>query len=164
MRPSLFNTKQNMIPKFASFDIVFQEIPNEVTLAINLTNCPFRCAECHSAHLQEDIGTELTILNLDKLILTYGKSISCVCFMGGDATPFEIADLAAYLHANTKLKTAWYSGRKSIPENYPTEHFDFIKIGPYIKELGGLDSKTTNQRLYQILNNTLTDITFKFWK
>ena len=26
--------------KYANFDIVFQEVPDEVTLAINISNCP----------------------------------------------------------------------------------------------------------------------------
>ena len=34
--------------KYAGYDIVFQEIPDEVTLAISLTNCPNRCPGCHS--------------------------------------------------------------------------------------------------------------------
>ena len=48
--------------------------------------------------------------------------------------------------------------------------FDYIKLGPYKKELGGLDNKNTNQRLYMKvdgneLNATFIDITSKsFWE
>ena len=38
------------------FDVVFQEIPGEVTLALNLSGCPNRCAGCHSPHLWEEVG------------------------------------------------------------------------------------------------------------
>jgi hypothetical protein len=44
----------------------------------------------------------------------------------------------------------------------------YIKVGPYIKELGPLNLRTTNQRLYEITksNNNLTirDITNTFWR
>ena len=33
--------------RFYNFDIVFAEIPDEVTLAINITGCPYRCPGCH---------------------------------------------------------------------------------------------------------------------
>ena len=39
-----------------------------------------------------------------------------------------------------------------------------IKLGPYIEELGPLNSKTTNQRFYKIEKNKLVDITNLFWK
>ena len=46
--------------KYYNYDIVFQEYPDEVTLAINLTLCPNRCVGCHSAFLRDDIGEELS--------------------------------------------------------------------------------------------------------
>ena len=36
--------------KYANFDIVFQEVPDEVTLAINISNCPNQCVGCHSKY------------------------------------------------------------------------------------------------------------------
>ena len=44
---------------------------------------------------------------------------------------------------------------------------DYIKIGPYIKDKGGLDSKGTNQRMYEVISDKngrriLNDITYKF--
>ena len=54
--------------KVASFDIVFQEIPGEVTLALNLSGCPCHCPGCHSQHLWEDIGEELNAELLDGLL------------------------------------------------------------------------------------------------
>ena len=38
-----------------------------------------------------------------------------------------------------------------------------IKLGPYIEELGPLNSKTTNQRFYKVINCKLIDITDVFW-
>ena len=37
--------------KYVNTDIVFQEIPDEVTLAVNISNCPCRCPGCHSQYL-----------------------------------------------------------------------------------------------------------------
>ena len=45
--------------KYVNTDIVFQEIPDEVTLAINISNCPCHCPGCHSHYLWEDIGLPL---------------------------------------------------------------------------------------------------------
>ncbi|MCL2247577.1 MAG: anaerobic ribonucleoside-triphosphate reductase activating protein, partial [Lentimicrobiaceae bacterium] len=70
--------------RFLSYDIVFQEVPGEVALAINISNCPNRCKGCHSSHLQEDTGEELTEDVLFSLLNIYGNAVTCVCFMGGD--------------------------------------------------------------------------------
>ena len=90
---------------------MFQEVPNEVTLALNISGCPNRCKGCHSPHLWEDTGEELTTDLLDGLLERYGVGITCVCFMGGDQDPAYVAELAAFVHARG-YKTAWYSGRE----------------------------------------------------
>ena len=87
--------------KYYNFDIVFQEIPDEVTLAVNITNCPHHCPGCHSPHLHENVGFALDETEIDQLLSKYGKQITCFCFMGGDANPQEVSRLADYLHKNT---------------------------------------------------------------
>lgn len=86
--------------------------------------------------------------------------------MGGDSDPSEIIDLAGFVREYTdkKTKTAWYSGKENLPELGYLRNFDFLKLGPYIQKLGGLDSKTTNQRLYKIIDGRMADITNCFWK
>jgi len=147
--------------KVASFDIVFQEIPGEVTLALNLSNCPCHCPGCHSPHLAEDIGEPLNEELLNGLLARYGAMITCVAFMGGDAEPEEVTRWAEYIK-DRGLKTAWYSGRMNMPAN--EKAFDYVKLGPYIESLGGLKSPTTNQRLYKRVGNEWQDITASFWK
>jgi len=132
---------------YTTYDIVFREIPREVTLAINLSNCPFRCEGCHSPELQDDLGDPLTAEKLVELI-AQNPGITCVCFMGGDRSLAELKELSGAVSAQT-IKRAWYSGRSELPQEMLV-HFDYIKVGPYIKERGPLDSKTTNQRLYRI--------------
>ena len=146
--------------KFASYDIVFQEVPDEVTLAINITGCPNRCPGCHSPHLWEDNGLELDKEAVKSLLSDYGSSITCVGLMGGDAFLNEVYELATWIHG-IGYKVAWYSGREHLPNDCPTEHFDYIKIGPYIEACGGLKSKDTNQRLYKVLAGEMIDITYR---
>lgn len=152
--------------KFINYDIVFQEVPGETTLAINLSNCPNRCKGCHSPHLMEDKGEVLNKANLLQLLDTYGKAITCVCFMGGDAAPQEIEQLAIFIKEATsnRLKTAWYSGKQHFPEMCSFQNFDYIKLGPYIERLGGLNSPQTNQRFYSVENGKLVDRSYSFLK
>jgi anaerobic ribonucleoside-triphosphate reductase activating protein len=152
--------------RFQSYDIVFQEVPNEVTLAINLANCPNGCKGCHSPHLQQDMGEWLTESALDSLLAEYGGAVTCICFMGGDADPCEVDRLARYVRAmsSSKLKTAWYSGKSRFPDSCALSSFDYLKLGPYIEQLGGLQSPTTNQRFYRIDNEQMTDCTGLFTK
>ena len=150
--------------KYANYDVVFQEVPDEVTLAINISNCPNQCPGCHSKYLWENIGKNLDINELNRLVSQYETGITCVCFMGGDAEPKEVADLAKQLKTNhSNLKMAWYSGKNELPQNVSTDHFDYIKVGRYVAELGGLDSLTTNQRMMQRLSDgRVRDITARF--
>ncbi|HKM11906.1 MAG TPA: anaerobic ribonucleoside-triphosphate reductase activating protein [Bacteroidales bacterium] len=147
--------------KYVDYDIVFQEIPDEVTLAINLSNCPYCCVGCHSPHLREDIGEELSEAALSDLISKYENAITCVCFMGGDATPEGLCKLAAFVRKkwNGAIKIAWYSGNNTLYNKEFTRFFNYIKLGEFIQTLGGLNKNTTNQRLYRINNDTMEDIT-----
>jgi len=152
--------------KYVNTGIVFQEIPDEVTLSINLSNCPCHCPGCHSQYLWQNIGTPLTVLALEGLVREYGNDITCVCFMGGDAEPEYVDTMARYLHReHSELKVAWYSGRTRISASIRKQNFDYIKVGPYIKHLGCLKERTTNQRLYKrAAGDDFTDITSRFWK
>ncbi len=146
--------------KFYNYDIVFQEIPDEVTLAINITNCPNRCLACHSPHLWEDVGTELTVELIDTLIAKYDGLITCVCLMGGDGDVATIVHIARHLRTHRALNIGWYSGRTEFPP--VPELFDYVKLGPYRPEMGGLNVPTTNQRLYRRVEDQWVDITHRF--
>lgn len=148
--------------KYYNYDIVFQEIPDEVTLAINLTHCPNLCEGCHSPHLREDIGEVLDFPTLDRLLARYADDITCICFMGGDRDVQEVERLAAYVREHSDLKTGWYSGRNEMPPH--SNLFDFVKLGPYIPKKGSLKQRTTNQRLYRRTGEQWEDITEVFWK
>lgn len=148
--------------KVYSTDIVMQEIPGEISLALAISNCPYKCQYCHTPQLQEDVGDPYTEI-IDKLLLQYGDAITTVLFLGGDAALEELRDAAAVLKNLTKLKTAVYLGRREIPEGFK-EVFDYIKVGPYIHRRGGLSSPATNQRLYKVVGGELEDMTSSFWR
>lgn len=152
--------------KYCSFDIVFQEVPDEITLAVNLTRCPNRCHGCHSPWLREDTGMPLDEAGLSGMVENYRDEITCVCFMGGDADPREVETLSVYLHKTfPEIKTAWYSGREALPPEINAESFNYIKLGPYRPSSGGLRSPATNQHMYKIQQGgTMHDITPLFWK
>ena len=155
--------------KFVSYDIVFQEIPDEVTLAVNISGCPNGCPGCHSPYLQQDVGRPLTSGTLEMLLEEYGEEITCLCFMGGDGAPEEVASLARWLRERApQLRTAWYSGRSRLPEGIDAGSFDYLKLGPYLERCGGLRSRTTNQRLYHVSADRdrvrMEDITARFWQ
>lgn len=151
--------------KYSSFDIVFQEVPDEVTLALNITRCPNHCRGCHSPWLWENIGTPLDESVLSQIIENYRGEITCVCFMGGDISPRRVEDLSKQVRTQfPELKTAWYSGRDVLPEEINAESFNYIKLGRYCETLGGLRSRTTNQRMYKIQDDgTMLDITTVFY-
>ena len=150
--------------KVASFDIVFQEVPDEVTLALNISGCPNRCPGCHSPHLREDIGEEMTEELLDALLGRYA-SATCVAFMGGDQAPQDVIRWARFIRTRGR-KTAWYSGRTHLPKSIDETEFlmalDYLKLGPYEQDKGGLKSPTTNQRFYRRENDGWKDITYRF--
>ena len=140
-------------------DTVIEEIPDRVTLAVEISNCRGNCPGCHSPFLKDDIGEELTPKVIDKLI-TDNFGINCFLFLGEGRDSDMLLALARYIR-NTypAIEVAVYSGREKVDEEY-YDVFDFVKTGPYIEALGPLNKRTTNQRLYYHGK----DITSRFWK
>ena len=148
--------------KFVNYNIVFQEVPDEVSLAINISGCPNKCFGCHSPYLMEDLGECLNKSAIDNFLFKYANSITCICFMGGDNCPGEVAQLAEHVKSKSSLKIAWYSGKETLPSNFSLYNFDFIKLGPYIQSLGGLNSPNTNQKFYKVENLQMIDMSSVF--
>lgn len=162
--------------KYTDAKVVMAEVPDEVTLAINISGCPCHCEGCHSSYLADDVGKVLDEHSLVKLLIN-NRGVTCVAFMGGDIEPARINWYAALIKAakaNLKddwanVKIAWYSGRQELANDIDLRNFDYIKVGPYLKNKGPLDCKTTNQKFYQIVPLKwgmfgLKNITYKFWK
>ena len=140
-------------------DIVLEEIPDRVSLAVEISNCRGNCIGCHSPFLKKDLGDELTAEAVEKLLKT-NFGVNCFLFLGEGNDPEALKAIAYYLRSShPELELALYSGRESV-EDELFEIFDFVKVGPYIKEFGPLNEKTTNQRLYY----HRADITSSFWR
>lgn len=149
--------------KYLDTKVTFAEVPDEVTLCINITGCKNNCKGCHSPYLAEDIGKELTIERLTELATT-NEGITTICFMGGDSDTERINRLAKWVQDELDLKVAWYSGRDELSEYIDISNFDIVKLGRYDEKLGPLNCPTTNQRFYRIIDGEMYDFTYLFWK
>lgn len=138
------------------------EVPDEISLIISITGCTKKCPGCHSPELQENSGVVLTEEILLELIQY--RHISCVCFFGGDQ---DVSELEIFLNIikNFGLKTCLYSGMSTmhhLQNILDRGLLDYLKIGPYIQNLGGLADKTTNQRFFRINSNSFQLLNHKF--
>ena len=96
--------------KYVETFIGLREVPDEIALCINISGCPNHCEGCHSSYLAEDIGTELTFEELEKLI-KQNSGISTICFMGGDNDHESLVQLCREIRQLwPHLKLAMYSG------------------------------------------------------
>lgn len=153
--------KDNLKLKYDGYAVVFQEIPGEVSVAINITQCPNNCEGCHSPQLRQDAGRILDEKELNR-ILEENFGATCVLFMGGDLNPKYVMQLADYVRNNYfNFKTAWYSGKDQFLKEACT-HLDYYKVGSYKKDKGPLTSPTTNQMLFKI-NASNEGNTFKIY-
>lgn len=122
--------------------------------------------------INSNAKNQLTKEYLENRIKQYQDMISCVLFLGGE---WEIEKLIELLqtvkNTNPSLKTCLYTGleldeiiefiKQEINEvnknadigwTYIFENnlLDYLKTGRWIRELGGLDNKNTNQRFYKV--------------
>lgn len=150
------------VPSMTS--VVIEEIPDKVTLAVEISNCKGNCIGCHSPFLKEDVGTELTEDVIDRLF-DDNFGVDCFLFLGEGRDMPRIIVLAGYIKRTRGVSVALYSGRTEV-EDEVFGAFDYVKVGPYIAEYGPLNSRTTNQRLYKVSHDplVLTDITYRFWR
>ena len=152
--------------RYSGQDILFREIPGEISLAFYITGCPHNCKGCHWTKYnipndQEQFDV-LNISHIEDQLYKYSGFISNVLFFGGDWEP-EILEQMAIFIKNYKLKTSLYTGLTMVElaDSCITWNcWDYIKFGPWTGK--PLSDKNTNQRLIDIKNNK--DITHKFWR
>jgi anaerobic ribonucleoside-triphosphate reductase activating protein len=130
--------------------VVFQEVPNEISLVYSITGCPLRCKGCHSPFTWgEQTGQELTELGFAEDLGKYDLLISCVLFYGGEWHEEQLIQLLSIARNDFGLKTCLYTGQNSLSERI-VEQLTFLKTGCWIEQLGGLQSPTTNQVLINV--------------
>lgn len=149
---------------YQSTRITFAEVPDEISLCIEIAGCTLHCPGCHSPWLWKDEGQDLTAEEVKKLI-NQNSGITCVCFMGGK--PEEIENLIKELKS-CRVKLAWYTGLEENQVHINLKYLSYVKFGPYVAEKGPINKRTTNQRLYRIDYNDygivrMEDITSRFW-
>ena len=120
--------------RFYTQQVVWQEVPNETSLAFLISGCPLGCKGCHSA----------------KQLKKYRHLITCVLFMGGE---WHLEQLLARLKQVRKagLKTCLYTGLEMHELDLRIiSELTYLKTGRWIAELGGLNSPNTNQRFIDL--------------
>ena len=142
--------------RYKDSNIVLQEIPGEITLVFTITGCALNCKGCHSPYLwKKGTGNELTNDLLIEQINKYKGIVSCVLFMGGEWEDDLVKKIK--LCTDSGLKTALYTGLNLDEVKSQNIELlsvlDYIKVGRWIEELGGLNSTTTNQRLINLKTN-----------
>lgn len=115
---------------------------------------------------------QLTKKYLETRIKQYQNMISCILFLGGEWQIKQLIELLQTVkNTNPSLKTCLYTGlelneiieliqqeinevngQDDIGWKYIFENnlLDYLKTGRWIRELGGLDNKKTNQRFYKV--------------
>lgn len=162
--------------------VVMEEIPDRVTIAVEISNCLGRCKGCHSPFLRKNIGEELSFKVIDKLI-SDNFGVDCFLLLGEGNDRNALIEVANYIRQKYegRIKTAVYAGRQEVEDEIFLA-FDYVKVGPFRPECGPLNSPTTNQRLYVVHRKhaeresnsidgvdslktlyTLEDITSRFW-
>ncbi len=134
--------------RFVQEQIVWQEVPGETSLAFTISGCPLRCKGCHSSEYRNgDVGVQLTQEYFSHQLKKYEGLISCVVFLGGEWHE-QLRDFLA-IARNNNLHTCLYTGLDSAP-GHLVPYLTYIKTGPWIASLGGLDSPITNQQFIDL--------------
>tara|TARA_R110002126_G_scaffold21419_5_gene77415 strand:+ start:784 stop:1233 length:450 start_codon:yes stop_codon:yes gene_type:complete len=141
------------------FHVVLQEVPGEISLCFTISGCPLRCEGCHSPFLwKEGSGSKISRKAYEDILHRYSGLATCVVFMGGEWHPKELLFYLKYAQEHN-YKTCLYTGLDEVDKRL-LNHLTYLKTGPWIKELGGLDSKTTNQKFKEVKTNKILNHLF----
>jgi len=141
------------------FHVVMQEVPGEISLCFTISGCPLRCEGCHSPFLwKEGSGSKITKKAYKDILYRYTGFATCVIFMGGEWHQRELIFYLRYAIENG-YKTCLYTGLDEVDEKI-RNHLTYLKTGPWMKELGGLESNTTNQKFIEVKTNRILNRLF----
>lgn len=139
------------------------EVPEEVSICIYISGCTMRCPECHYPELQKKDYGEPVSIYLDEILDAYQNMATCLCVLGeGEHSDRKELEDIAGRGKERGLKTCLYSGRDTDIEPWMYQ-YDYVKTGSYKRELGALDKRITNQRMYKKTKVGYVDITKLFW-
>jgi len=144
---------------YYDFQVVFQEVPGEISLCFYICGCSIQCEGCHSPFLwKEENGEPLTYTKYSKLLLQYEDLATCVLFMGGEWHEEQLVNMLK-LAKDMQYKTCLYTGQESVSNSILNE-LDWVKTGKWNSRLGGLSSEYTNQKFIDIKSNTIKNNLF----
>jgi anaerobic ribonucleoside-triphosphate reductase activating protein len=134
---------------FTTENIVYLEVPDEVSLAFTISGCNLGCKGCHSGDSwHKNSGRGLSLDYLSQRIEMYEGLISCVLFLGGEWQPHTLLSMLK-LAKRKQLHTCLYTGLDDVPSVLKAE-LTYLKTGRWQVELGGLESPITNQRFIDL--------------
>ena len=176
--------------KYYDYATTMAEFPDEISLSINISNCPGNCGhtdengkfhlDCSEPWLLEDVGEELTEEKIDSLISKH-PGITVFGLMGGDSDHKDVVRVANYIHEKyPELKVGMYSGREFLDMDL-LNSLDLYKIGRWIMPKGPVEEwknyncgpivlPISNQLLFEKVINPITkdvhwvNVTYKFRK
>lgn len=136
----------------------FQEVPDKLSLCFSVYGCPHNCKNC--SWKDEKNFLNLTVTDILEIVDKNKEFIDCVCFLGGEWEPEFKTILSSCREMG--LLTCLYTGLEDITDNDILSNLNYVKVGPYIENLGGLQSKTTNQKFIDL--KTYECLNYKFLK
>lgn len=137
-----------------NFKVVLQEVPGEISLCFNIAGCSLRCKGCHSPFLWKDgVGTKLTPTVYSNILYRYYGFATCVLFMGGEWHKQTLINRLQFAN-QCGYKTCLYTGEENVDEQI-LKQLTWIKTGRWDRNLGGLKSKTTNQKFIEVKSNKI---------
>lgn len=151
--------------------VTMTEIPNRLAVFFEVGNCTVHCKGCHSKHLWDTANRD----NSDSLndIMHYADryyqmGANAILFMGGlrslNVPPSKFINEILRPLYEKGYDIGLYDGGfwDSLVEE-ASWYCKWIKVGPYIETLGGLDSTTTNQKFYEKIDDKWVDQTTNYF-
>jgi anaerobic ribonucleoside-triphosphate reductase activating protein len=138
---------------------VLQEVCGEVSLCFSISGCQLKCKGCHSPFLwKKGSGILLTETLFRNYLLKYKGLGSCVLFMGGEWHKNELISFLK-IAKEENYKTCLYTGETNI-SNEIKKQLTWLKTGKWNANLGGLNSKSTNQKFIEVKTNKILNHLF----
>lgn len=177
--------RRRILIPLVDFGFTFNEVPDKLAFFLELGECSQNCPCCHSPELQEDLDTKTPIEDIRELAeQAIDDGANAIVVMGGTTSRNLSRDSLVSLlrELSCVAPTCLYSGSPDEEEDKKiAEEGDctWLKTGPYIDALGGLQSTRTNQRFYHRhyaktinkhdcfsvhITREWEDETHKFWK
>ena len=164
-----------LIPVYST-GVTMNEVPDHLAFYIEMGNCKKKCKGCHSPHLWNTVDNPMSIEELEFLAYdAINKGANAIVLMGGTTNDIPYPHLVRLIDKLSQIApVCLYSGSDDYKQDMLiaiTTQLTWLKTGNYQEELGGLSSKTSNQKFYRkvyidypndVKLLTLIDETYRF--